>query len=339
MAGTRAVARLGESAAWRAAHLAPRPLDVAGARRGYASYRRFGGKEGATYGSPLGAIVVNLIVNHRRGLIIGTVVVGTLVYTFGTDQAPVTGRRRLMIVPPAVEKQVGDMQYQQLLQEFNGKLLHPSHPESRRVRRIVERLVKASPDLVGDGIDWQVHVVADSSYPPNAFVMPGGKVFVFASILPITANDDGLAAVLAHETAHQVARHSAEKMSSMPLIGIVGTLVYALTGGGMGVDFVRLGMELLLNRPASRQMETEADYIGLMMMSRACYDPHEAVHMWERMYKTEQTHPVQFLSTHPATQNRIAHIREWMPEAEAKLEASECATTARYASAFGSMWT
>jgi hypothetical protein len=60
----------------------------------------------------------------------------------------------------------------------------------------------------------QVYVIDDKK-TKNAFVLPGGKIFVFTGILPVSANDDGLATVLGHEVAHQVARHPAERMSSM----------------------------------------------------------------------------------------------------------------------------
>lgn len=71
-----------------------------------------------------------------------------------------------------------------------------------------------------DGIKWEIHVVNDPTASPNAFVLPGGKVFIFSSILPICANDDGIATVLAHEFAHQLARHTAENLSKAPIYSL-----------------------------------------------------------------------------------------------------------------------
>ena len=72
---------------------------------------------------------------------------------------------------------------------------------------MLERLI---PYAEGDGIkgvEWELNVIDSSEV--NAFVVPGGKVFVFTGILPVCKDDDGIAAVLGHEIAHVVARHSA----------------------------------------------------------------------------------------------------------------------------------
>lgn len=101
--------------------------------------------------------------------------------------------------------------------------------------------------------------------------MCSGKVFVFSGILPICGNDDGLAAVMSHEIAHTVAHHFGERMSSNLLVFV------ALILGGIAlgdVDSVsRVGntlLDLAYLRPGSRKQESEADYIGLMMMAEAC---------------------------------------------------------------------
>ena len=65
-------------------------------------------------------------------------------------------------------------------------------------------------------LDWEVHLI--NSPQRNAFVLPGGKVFVFSGLLPIVEDEHGLAAVLGHEIAHQVARHAAEKISWVKVI-------------------------------------------------------------------------------------------------------------------------
>ena len=125
----------------------------------------------------------------------------------------------------------------------------------------------------------------------NAFVIPGGKVFVYSGILPVAKNDDGLAAILGHEIAHNLARHAAEHMSSLIMLAPVRWMFIFLdsTGYTMGLGRVLgdIAMELGIARPASRKQESEADYIGLMMMAKSCYDPGEAVKVWERMEKAQ----------------------------------------------------
>lgn len=65
-------------------------------------------------------------------------------------------------------------------------------------------------------------------------------------------------------------------------------------------------------------------------MSEACYDPREALGLWQRMEQAEQGAPPQFLSTHPSTHNRIAKIQEWLPKAEVKHEESGCGVMSGY---------
>lgn len=125
----------------------------------------------------------------------------------------------------------------------------------------------------------------------NAFVLPGGKVFVYSGILPICETDDGLAAVLGHEIAHNLAQHAAEKLSSMVFLQpVVWTLRILDNQGytfGLGELVGSLILDLGIMRPSSREQESEADYIGLLLMSQSCYDPEAAVGLWERMEESE----------------------------------------------------
>lgn len=72
---------------------------------------------------------------------------------------------------------------------------------------------------------------------------PGGKIFVFTGILPVSGNDDGLATVMGHEIAHVVARHGAERMSMMKVLLGVSLLLESL---GLDVGLTRLLVTFLL---------------------------------------------------------------------------------------------
>ncbi|KAK9236178.1 peptidase family M48-domain-containing protein [Lipomyces kononenkoae] len=226
-----------------------------------------------------------------------------------------------MIVSPKLEERLGGYQYMQLLRQYRYSILPDNNPAVIRVRAVMKRLIAAAglPD-----VDWEIHVVNDPREAPNAFVLPGGKVFVFSSILPICQDDDGLATVLSHETAHQIARHIGEKLSQTPFYLFGSLLLQVLLGSSM--DFSAL-VSILLEMPASRQMESEADYIGLLMMSKACFDPRKAVDFWARMQKAESIQPMEFLSTHPSSSTRIQQIKEWLPKAIQTREMSDCYTT------------
>lgn len=248
--------------------------------------------------------------NYQKPIVIvGTG--GAIFYVYNLEEVPITQRRRFNILSPEKEKGFGEGAYQTTLQEFRGKLLPPNHPLTRQVARVVERLIPATGGLAGDG--WRVHVIDDPKMV-NAFVIPGGKVFVFTGILPICQNEAGLATVLGHEIAHNVAHHMAERLSRSSLTLVASMLVSLLFQIDARVsDSV---FDLLLSLPNSRTQETEADHIGLLLMAEACYDPREAVAFWERMKKSEQFAPPQLLSTHPSSYNRIDHIKKWLPDAQ-----------------------
>jgi predicted Zn-dependent protease len=137
-------------------------------------------------------------------------------------------------------------------------------------------------------------------------VIPGGKVFVYSGILPTAQTDDGLAAILGHEIAHNLARHQAESMSRAAIILTPLTAALVLLdamygfGYGPGRFLGNIAMEFGLARPASRVQESEADFIGLMMMAKSCYDPYAAVGVWQRMEEGEKQEIPQWLSTHPS---------------------------------------
>ncbi|KAI8144340.1 peptidase family M48-domain-containing protein [Fennellomyces sp. T-0311] len=223
--------------------------------------------------------------------------------------------------------------YHEVMSQFGHRILPDNHPYTQFVARTARRIVQVSGM---DDLQWEFHVI--NSPEPNAFVLPGGKVFVFTGILPIVENEDGMAAVLGHEVAHQLARHSAEKLSFAKII-----LVVQLTMMLFGIDpsylFNQLAMNFILTKPFSRKCETEADEIGLQLMAQACYDPHEAVNMWKRMERAGGGDIPQFMSTHPSHKNRITFLEKEMPTALAKRASSDCTTELKnFADMFNSEW-
>lgn len=214
--------------------------------------------------------------------------------------------------------------YEQTMQEFKSKIMPEYSKEHRQVQRVLDRLIPHS-GLEDD--QWEIHVIDDPM--TNAFVIPGGKVFVFRGILDVCQGDDGLAAVLGHEIAHNVAHHAAERLSQLAILLPVGIVAYF----ALPIDpfVIRWATELAFTLPGSRQQEQEADYVGLLMMAESCYDPEAAVGLWARMEKLEKgAAPPQFISTHPSSHNRMEKIRDWLPEAEGKRESSDCAVTTGY---------
>ena len=150
--------------------------------------------------------------------------------------------------------------------------------------------------------------------------MPGGKIAIYTGILDITKNTNGLAAVMGHEIAHAVAKHSVERASRTVLLRTGTTVIDIATGGKLskvnqatGMNTIGLVSQLGIMNPFNRKQESEADYLGLIFSSLSGYDIRETPKIWERMKKANKgKEPPEFMSTHPSSDNRIKKINEWM---------------------------
>jgi predicted Zn-dependent protease len=217
----------------------------------------------------------------------------------------------------------------------------------RQVEEITRRLVEAGPRVEQwiarekgvpartpwDRFEWQV-VVIDSPQA-NAFCLPGGKMAVYTGIIPVAKTTDALAAVMGHEIAHAVLRHGAERMATQKLVQL-GQMAAGLSIGDMDPAQQRMVMAALgagaqygMILPFSRNHESEADFVGLMMAAGACFDPREAIGLWQRMGAAGGARPPEFASTHPSGETRIRQLEAWMPEALRLREASGCPPLAR----------
>ncbi|KAI8914228.1 peptidase family M48-domain-containing protein [Gorgonomyces haynaldii] len=249
----------------------------------------------------------------------GLGVCGGAYYISHLEKVPISNRTRFMNTSVAQEERLGEIQYQQLLAEYRNHILPLSHPYTQFVHQVAKRLIRAARL---EHVHWDIHVIQDRQM--NAFVLPGGKIFVFTGLLPVAQNQDGLAAVLGHEMAHQMARHAGEKMSFVNLIMSLQfalKVMFDLDPGPFLRNFV-VNFGLML--PFSRECEKEADHIGLLLMAQACYDPNAAVDMWKRMAQMEKNAGPEFMSTHPSHETRVEMIKQWLPEAYQKRQDAGC---------------
>jgi predicted Zn-dependent protease len=276
---------------------------------------QLGGSSGGGWGDP-----------RRRGLMrgrSGRLRVWPLVafgiffawYWFANQEVvPLTGRKQLVDLSREQEAALGLQSYRQILDQSR---IVESGAELEAVREIGRRLAAVSED---PGFEWEFNLI--DSEQANAFALPGGKVAVYAGLLPVAENADGVAVVMGHEIAHAIARHGAERIAHQKLTQLGGLAVGAAVGemdlqtqrmvmGALGV-----GTQFGVLLPFSRSHESEADYMGLIYAARACFDPREAPKLWERMARASQgAAPAEFMSTHPAHETRIQNLNEWMPEA------------------------
>ena len=166
--------------------------------------------------------------------------------------------------------------------------------------------------------DWE-YILIENKKVRNAWCMPGGKIAVYTGMLEVTKNTNGLAAVMGHEIAHAVAKHSVERASRGAILNTGTQLLDIFTGGKLsqvnratGMDTIGLLSQLGIMNPFTRKQESEADYLGMIFSSLSGYDIRETTKIWERMkeFNKGKSQP-EFLSTHPSADNRIKKINEW----------------------------
>ncbi len=237
-------------------------------------------------------------------------------YFSNQEEVSMTGRSQLIDISRDQEKALGLQSYQQILSQ--EKVLRSGQAVDL-VREIGYRLAEVVDEDLN--FEWEFNVI--DSEQANAFALPGGKVAVYTGILPVVKNIDGLSAVMGHEIAHAVARHGAERMAHQKLVQY-GSMAAGMALGSMDVGTQRMVMGALgmgaqygVLLPFSRKHESEADYMGLIYLARACFDPREAPEIWKRMgeHSKGSGQPSEFMSTHPSHETRIRQLNEWMPEA------------------------
>ncbi len=238
---------------------------------------------------------------------------------------PYTHRSQLLLMPESQEAQLGAQAYDQVLHDPKIRLSQDPR-EVDPVKRVAARIIEAAKQSkyadIARKFAWEVSVIKDDK-TMNAFALPGGKIAVYTGIFPVAKNEAGLAAILGHEVTHALARHGAERMSQ-GILAQIGLEAASVALGAYGTNpaaaqatmaALGLGVNVGVLLPFSRSHESEADHIGLLLAAQAGYDPHEAVHVWERMEQLSKGQPPQFLSTHPGHGTRIKQLEEWMPEA------------------------
>lgn len=239
-------------------------------------------------------------------------VCGILACTTSCRSVPYTGRQQFIITSVAEENSLGEEAWKQIQSEYpvskDGKL--------NSMLAAVGKRISSKADM--PEAQWEFKVF--ESKDVNAFCLPGGKVGVFSPLFKYAANDAELATVVAHEVGHAVARHGGERMSQ-ELVKQVGAKALAVSmGSDANIDAYLLAYagisELGVILPYSRSQEYEADRIGMIIMSKAGYNPKAALDFWEKFatLSPSQGTLAEFLSTHPLSENRIQEMKNMLPE-------------------------
>ena len=237
---------------------------------------------------------------------------------------PITDRKQLRIIPEAKLNAQASQIYEKIKEK--EKLVTKGND-----LKMIKDIGKKMEDSIGEyfyqsnlkdptvNFQWE-YILIDNKKIKNAWCMPGGKIAVYTGILDVTKNKNGLAAIMGHEIAHAVAKHSVERASRGVILNTTLQITDILTGGKVsqvnrttGMDTVGLLAQLGIMNPFSRKQESEADYLGLIFSSLSGYDIRETTKIWDRMKEANKGKaPPEFMSTHPSAANRIKQINEWI---------------------------
>ena len=239
--------------------------------------------------------------------------------------APITERRQFKIIPESKLNAQAAQVYEQIKDKeeliTDSRLKDIKEIGKKMEDSISEYFYQSKLDDPTVNFDWE-YILIDNKKVRNAWCMPGGKIAVYTGILDVTKNTNGLAAIMGHEVAHAVAKHSVERASRGAVLNVSTQVIDILSGGKLstvnrttGMNTVGLLSQLGIMNPFNRKQESEADYLGLIFSSLSGYDIRETVKIWERMKEFNKGKaPPEFLSTHPSAQNRIKKINEWTNE-------------------------
>lgn len=238
-----------------------------------------------------------------------------------TTQSGAVGldRKQYMMVSAQAVTDQALRSYMTDMKDYKTKgKLNQDPKQLTRLRRIMNRIVPQIGIFRPDAQKWKWEVNLIESDLINAYCMPGGKIAFYTGILrTLKLTDDEIAAVMGHEIAHALREHSREKLSQayaqqIILGGIALTSKKAREGSTMTVlqTLGVVGFQL----PNSRDMEAEADIVGLELMARAGYNPEAAVSLWRKMAAQDKTPNIPLLSTHPTDQARITKIQSYLPK-------------------------
>ena len=240
--------------------------------------------------------------------------------------APITDRKQLKLIPEAKLNAQAAQIYEKVKEK--EKLIKDTKSiiEIKEIGKKMEDAISIYFDRSNladptTNFKWE-YILIDNDKVKNAWCMPGGKIAVYSGIFKITKNTNGLAAVMGHEIAHAVAKHSVERASRGVLVKTGTTLIDIFSGGALsqinrstGMDTVGLISSIGIMNPFNRKQESEADYLGMIFSSLSGYDIRETEKIWERMKEENKgKEPPQFMSTHPSSDSRIRNIQTLLNE-------------------------
>ena len=223
----------------------------------------------------------------------------------------VTGETQHINITVDQEIALGLQAAPEMAAEFGG--LSSDAQAQALVSRVGQAIISRSA-AKDTSYQFEFHLLADDQ-TINAFALPGGQLFITTGLLNQMETEGQLAAVLAHEVTHVVARHSAEQIAKTQLTqGLTGAAVLAAYDPNdprtQGTTQVAMLIGQLVDLKFGRNDELEADRLGVRFMCEAGYDPRAVIRVMEILEASSQgQQPPEFFSTHPNPENRITQIQ------------------------------
>ncbi len=243
----------------------------------------------------------------------------SLTVLFSCTTSP-TGRKQMAFMPESQMSTMGAQSFEELKKKTP---IEKDPKVNAYINCIAAPIIKAVGPVEGVS-KWEVVVFKDDQV--NAFALPGGKIGFYTGIIKVANTPHQLATIMGHEVGHVLAKHGNERVSQgmASQVALAGTAIALGKGGQLDkksqliVAGLGVGMQFGVLLPFSRAHESEADIIGLDLMSKAGFNPEESVQLWRNMAKASggKSAP-QFLSTHPSNETRIkdlsANIPKYLP--------------------------
>ncbi len=253
-----------------------------------------------------------VLMNSLKKLALG--VVCTCLISCATSP---TGRSQFILISPDAAIIESEAAYLDTVRQLDKEDKLVSDPLTvARVARITGQLVSIAVADYSESADWKWSVaIVDDTETVNAWCMAGGRMAVYTGLFDqLALTDDEFAQIMGHEIAHALANHTAERMSRAMATSLgVAMIGAASDNSGAAVAGATAVATLALTLPNSREAENEADIMGMILATKAGFDPEAAVTLWQKMGDLSDERPAEFLSTHPAPENRQAALNAMIP--------------------------
>ena len=241
-------------------------------------------------------------------LLIGLVIALFAVFSYfrTTTDNPLTGEKQRVALKPEQEIALGYKSAPEMAAQMGG--ISRNERTRALVRRLGEELVAKSV-ASRSPYKFSFHVLADPK-TVNAFALPGGPIFITEALLSALKTEGQVAAVLGHEIAHVIARHSSERLAKQQLMQGLLSAVVVGTGDYTSAQIGQM-VGSMITMKYGREDEIEADALGVRIVAEAGYDPRAMIAVMETLARASGgSRQPEFVSTHPAPENRAARIKE-----------------------------